>query len=49
MVAFLGQDLCIKNPQSDVITPKFFLLPTANEQPLPSLELSRYLETEIPE
>ena len=48
LVAFLG-DLGIKNLQSDAITPKYWLLPTANETALPSLELSRYLETEIPE
>ena len=47
--SFLAQDLGIKNLQSDGITPKYFLLPTANEQPLPSLELARYLETELPE
>ncbi len=31
------------------ISPKFFELPTANDWPLPSLELTRYLETELPE
>jgi SNF2 family DNA or RNA helicase len=30
------------------IAPQYFLLPTA-DQPLPSLELARYLETELPE
>ncbi len=30
------------------ISSKAFTLPTANEQPLPSLELARYLELEIP-
>jgi SNF2 family DNA or RNA helicase len=33
----------------ETIAPKHFLLPTSAEQPLPSLELSRYLETELPE
>ncbi|WP_019504935.1 DEAD/DEAH box helicase [Pleurocapsa sp. PCC 7319] len=47
--SFLAQDLGIKNLQSDGITPKYFLLPTVKEQPLPSLELARYLETELPE
>ncbi len=31
------------------INPKIFTLPTANQQPLPSLELARYLELEIPD
>jgi SNF2 family DNA or RNA helicase len=31
------------------IEPQHFLLPTADQQPLPSLELARYLETELPE
>ncbi|TAF58006.1 MAG: DEAD/DEAH box helicase [Oscillatoriales cyanobacterium] len=31
------------------IAPRYFLLPTADNQPLPSLELARYLETELPE
>ena len=30
------------------ISPKAFTLPAANKQPLPSLELARYLELEIP-
>ena len=29
--------------------PRYFLLPTLNDQPLPSLELSRYLEADSPE
>jgi SNF2 family DNA or RNA helicase len=33
----------------EVITPQYFLLPSANSQPLPSLELSRYLEEESAE
>ena len=49
LLVFLGQDLGIKNLQPDAITPKYFLLPTVNEQPLPSLELARYLETYISE
>ncbi|MCY7284751.1 MAG: DEAD/DEAH box helicase [Cyanobacteria bacterium CAN_BIN43] len=31
------------------IAPQYFLLPSADQQPLPSLELARYLETELPE
>lgn len=31
---------------SDRISPKYFLLPTANDRPLPSPELAKYLETE---
>lgn len=49
LAAFLERDFGIKNLQTDVITPKYFLLPTAKEQPLPSLELARYLEIDIPE
>ena len=33
----------------DLISPQYFLLPTADNQPLPSLELSRYLEEKLPE
>jgi SNF2 family DNA or RNA helicase len=33
----------------DFISPQFFLLPTVDHQPLPSLELSRYLEEDVPE
>ncbi|MDB9526462.1 DEAD/DEAH box helicase [Oscillatoria sp. CS-180] len=33
----------------DFIAPRLFLLPTVEEQPLPSLEMSRYLETETPD
>jgi SNF2 family DNA or RNA helicase len=33
----------------DLISPQYFLLPTVNDRPLPSLELSRYLEEELPE
>ena len=31
------------------IFPKYFLLPTSDERPLPSIESARYLEVEIPE
>lgn len=36
-------------PTKNNISPKYFLLPTLNHQPLPSLEMTRYLEGEIPE
>lgn len=32
-----------------MIEPRYFLLPTVDDQPLPSLELSRYLEQDLPE
>ncbi len=49
LAAFLEQDLGVKNLQPDAIAPKYFLLPTAKGQPLPSLELARYLEIDNPE
>ena len=49
LAAFLGQDLGVKNLQPDAIAPKYFLLPTAKGQPLPSIELARYLEIDNPE
>ncbi|WP_031293495.1 DEAD/DEAH box helicase [Leptolyngbya sp. Heron Island J] len=36
-------------PLEDWIEPCYFLLPTVDNQPLPSLELSRYLEIELPD
>ena len=48
LAAFLEQ-LGIQNLQPETITTKHFLLPTANERPLPSLELARYLEADLPE
>jgi SNF2 family DNA or RNA helicase len=38
-----------KRVQDPIIFPKYFLLPTSDSQPLPSLESARYLEVEIPE
>ena len=46
---FLGKELGIKNIEAEAIERKYFLLPTAKKQPLPSLELARYLERELPE
>ncbi|MBD2771355.1 DEAD/DEAH box helicase [Iningainema tapete] len=52
LATFLVQELGIKEPASTLtqrISPQYFALPTANSQPLPSPELSKYLEVEIPE
>jgi SNF2 family DNA or RNA helicase len=56
LAEFLVQALGIKpNPYTRekgleaTISPQYFLLPTADNQPLPSLELARYLEEEPPE
>ncbi len=46
---FLIQQLGFKPPLLGNIYPQYFLLPTQNQQPLPSLELARYLEAELPE
>jgi SNF2 family DNA or RNA helicase len=48
---FLRQELGIKEHESIMeqrIFSKYFALPTVNDKPLPSPELSRYLESEIP-
>jgi SNF2 family DNA or RNA helicase len=52
--AFLAQTLGIKSelrshPISEQIAPQYFLLPSQKNRPLPSLELARYLEQDIPE
>lgn len=54
LALLLKQDLGIQPPSprhtlTDLMTPCYFLLPTLDRQPLPSLELSRYLEKELPE
>ena len=49
---FLNQELGIKDSVATIeqnISPKYFALPTANDQPLPSPEMIRYLEAEISE
>ena len=51
---FLAQSLGIKSdlrqyPVAERIVPQYFLLPSQGNRPLPSLELARYLEQEIPE
>ncbi len=52
LAKFLAQELGLPNashsPLLDDIEPKFFTLPTAENWPLPSLELARYLEAELP-
>ncbi|MFM2311699.1 MAG: hypothetical protein RLZZ04_975, partial [Cyanobacteriota bacterium] len=50
--AFLSQELGIKDSIATIkqnISSKYFVLPTANNQPLPCPELAKYLETEIAE
>ncbi|MBD2464255.1 DEAD/DEAH box helicase [Oscillatoria sp. FACHB-1407] len=53
LATLLTQELGIQPPNyrklDDFISPQYFLLPTVDDQPLPSLELSRYLEEELPE
>jgi SNF2 family DNA or RNA helicase len=52
LINFLVQELGIKEPApqlSQRISAKYFALPTADNQPLPSPELIKYLEIEIPE
>ncbi|MEM9486860.1 MAG: SNF2 helicase-associated domain-containing protein [Cyanobacteria bacterium P01_F01_bin.116] len=49
----LSSEFKIRSPENtpleDWIEPCYFLLPTVDNQPLPSLELSRYLELELPD
>lgn len=50
--AFLNQELGIKDSVATIqqnISPRYFALPTANNRPIPSPELIRYLEVEIAE
>lgn len=49
LATFLCPKLGLERIYPQQITHKYFLLPSHNQQPLPSLELSRYLEQEIPE
>jgi SNF2 family DNA or RNA helicase len=49
---FLIQELGFKEPAAIIsqrISPKYFALPTADNKPLPSPELTKYLEEQIPE
>ena len=50
LIAFLVQELGIKEDNTQFvqhISPKYFALPTTNNQPLPSPELTKYLEIEL--
>jgi SNF2 family DNA or RNA helicase len=49
--AFLHEELSIgtSNAAPSQLVTKYFILPSSKTEPLPSLELSRYLETETPE
>ena len=53
LAAFLVKELGIpETPSTPIktnISSKYFVLPTRNHQPLPSLEMTRYLEGEVPE
>ncbi|MBD1853406.1 DEAD/DEAH box helicase [Cyanobacteria bacterium FACHB-502] len=54
LALLLRQEIGVQPPSNlrdlkDLISPQYFLLPTLDNQPLPSLELSRYLEEELPE
>jgi SNF2 family DNA or RNA helicase len=53
LAGLLTKELGIAPPNfrklESLISPQYFLLPTIDNQPLPSLELSRYLEAELPE
>src|SRR5579883_3468276 len=53
LATLLTQELGVQPPGyrklENVIVPQYFLLPTVDSQPLPSLELSRYLEEEPPD
>lgn len=53
LAALLANEFKIASPNyrplADAIEPCYFLLPTVDNQPLPSLELSHYLEEALPE
>ena len=53
LLPLLTDELGLKPPSyrklEEFIAPRHLLLPTADDQPLPSLELSRYLEVETPD
>jgi len=53
LVALLTDELGIQpspyRKLEEFISPQYFLLPSVDNQPLPSLELSRYLEEDVPE
>ena len=49
LAEFITAKLGLTKVDPRQIVSKYFLLPSHNEKPLPSLELSRYLEQEMPE
>ncbi|BAZ38480.1 putative helicase [Calothrix sp. NIES-4101] len=52
LITFITQELGIKINPLEIerrIFPQYFALPTASDRPLPSPELGKYLEAEIPE
>jgi hypothetical protein len=49
LVNELGVSESSYNPIASGIVTQYFLLPSSDDEPLPSLELSRYLESESPE
>ncbi|QIR36704.1 DEAD/DEAH box helicase [Tolypothrix sp. PCC 7910] len=52
LISFLTSALGLKEPANQLsqrVSPQYFALPTANNQPLPSPELIKYLEAEVPE
>jgi SNF2 family DNA or RNA helicase len=51
LLAFINSELTIgiSDPDGSQLATKYFILPSTKTAPLPSLELSRYLETEPPE
>ena len=53
LVTFLGEKLGIRDTYADTVSRalcrRFFLLPSADGAPLPSFELQRYVEEEVPD
>ncbi len=52
LVTFLREELGLKESTRQLqerIFPQYFALPTVNDQPLPSPELTKYLEAEVPD
>ncbi|MDM8559350.1 DEAD/DEAH box helicase [Candidatus Parabeggiatoa sp. HSG14] len=49
LISELGLSETRSHKMTDKIDTRYFILPSANNQPFPSLELSRYLEVEIPD
>ena len=47
--AFLKDAVGLRDPASGVLMERWFTLPTADDEPLPSLEMARYLGQDLPE